>query len=177
MSTGNWQNLSFHVQGEVSYALRIDSVDASKAVFQLEVFSEKWDNADMEFLYRFDDRELWSHDAIISEASSEYLQGNRMYGLTTGLYGTNHYFTWQFGENGVEKGHTVEIKIDLLPRVRQFGNAGSITSVVEMYGDAKIVLKGMSSDRCFAVDQDGNYMCGNSASFYLIDELGIGGDE
>ena len=120
MSIGSWTTISGHLQGDISYRLRKTLVAPTHIDFELTAFGEKWQKFDVAFEYRKDNRELWQTDASLTRATSEYLRGNRLLGLTASKDGEVHSIRWQYADNDFQFSDSLQIRIRFLPRIRIF---------------------------------------------------------
>lgn len=171
MSYGNWKIIKGHLQGDISYDLRKILVTPVYIELELTTFGEKWQEFDVSFEYRFNDAEEWRTDAIITEISSKYMDGNKLYGLTASKYGETHTIIWKYSDNNLLYGSVPQIRFTLLPRVRIFSEANNQYSVSSLYGQNLVDFDGISRHHCVGINDEGYYMCLGAHSFYIIDSL------
>ena len=172
MSYGNWTTVNGYVQGDVSYNLRRVLVTTVFAEFEVTAFSEKWQEFDLAFEYRLDERNTWMEDAVITETDANYLRGNKLYGLKASQSGYVNTVIWKYSDNNLFYGNIPQIRLRVLPRVRLFGNTNSNHSVISLYGDSLLNLEGLSEYNIVGVDNNGRHMGVGDNVFYIMDDLG-----
>lgn len=170
--TGNWTTISGYLQGDISYNLRKVLVTSVYAEFELTAFGERWEEFDIAFEYRLDERDNWLEDAVISETSAKYLRGNKLYGLAAAKYGEVNTIIWKYSDNNLIYGSVPQIRLRVLPRIRVFGNTNSNYTTVSVYGDSLLNLEGLSEYNIIGIDQSGMHMGIGSNVFYIMDDLG-----
>ena len=171
MSISAWTSISGHLQGDISYNLRKSLVTDTYVDFELTAFAERWSEFDLAFEYRKDNREVWQEDASITQTTANYLDGNKLYGLTSIKDGEAHLIRWQYADNNYLFSESLQIRLRVLPRVRVFSRANSNNPISELYGNSKANLDGMSRHDCIGIDQNGNFMCVGADVFYVITSL------
>lgn len=167
----NWKIISGHLQGDITYSLQKTLVTPDYIDFELTAFGEKWNNFDIAFEYRYDEREMWMEDAVITQTTAKYLRGNKLYGLSASKDGVVHTIRWKYSENNLLYGTIPQIKIRFLPRLRVFGSTGTYNSISSVYGDSLIDLDKISTRKCIGIDNSGRYMCVSSTAFYIMEDL------
>ena len=172
MSYGNWTTVSGGIQGDISYNLRKTLVTPIYALFELNSFGEKWQEFDLAFEYRENEKEEWMEDAVITETSANYLRGNKLYGLKVGKYGEINTIIWKYSDNNLIYGSVPQIRLRFLPRIRLFSNAASNYTIASLYGESLINLDGLSENNIVGINQKGQYMGIGSNVFYIMEDLG-----
>lgn len=170
--TGNWNNLSFTMQGDVSYSLSISSVSLLSVDFRLIGYSEKWNNFDVAFEYQDKESLAWIDDASIISTNAKYLKGNKLYGLDASKYGSTNIFRWKYIDNHFLMGNTINVRIRILPRIKNFGHFYPYSSVSESYGENKADIDSWSNDKkCLMINNVGQYVCSNGADITVYNSL------
>jgi hypothetical protein len=171
MSTSNWTTIKGNFQGDISYSLRKVLVTPVYIDLELTIFGERWEEVDIGFEYRLNNKEEWKSDAIIVQSTSKYLRGNKLFGLSVSKYGEIHTIQWKYSENNLFFSNTPQIKLNVLPRIRVFSSSGVYNQVSSVYGDGLTDLKGQTRHRAIGVNESGQYMCLGQDVFYIIDSL------
>lgn len=172
MSIGNWTTIKGYLQGDISYNLRKILVTKIYVEFELTMFSARWNEADIAFEYRADERDEWMEDAVITETNANYLRDNKLYGLKASKYGEINTIIWKYSDNNLLYGSAPQIRLRFLPRIRVFANANSNYTIVSAYGDSLLNLDGLSEYNIVGIDQNGRYMGVGDSVFYIMDDLG-----
>lgn len=168
---GNWTTINGYVQGDISYNLRKVLVTPVYVEFEMTAFGEKWQEFDIAFEYRLNDRSEWLEDAVIIETTADYLRGNKIYGLRSSKDGEVNTILWKYSDNNLFYGSVPQIRLRVLPRIRLFGNTSSNYTIVEAYGDSLLNLDGISGYNIVGLDQSGRYMGVEDSVFYVMDDL------
>jgi hypothetical protein len=168
---GNWKILKGHLQGDISYDLIKVLTTPIYVELEIVAFGQKWEEFDIAFEYRLNDKETWKEDAVIIETTANYLKGNRLYGLSASKDGVTHTIIWKYSENNILYSMVPQIRLRFLPRLRAFGSVNSNHSIVSMYGDSLINFDGISRHDCVGIDKYGRYICLGAHSIYIIDSL------
>jgi len=171
MSLSEWTVLKSHIQGDVSYRIRKSAVTPEYVDFELISFSEKWQQFDIAFEYRSDERDEWEEDAYITSTTATYLMNNKLYGLSATKDGEEHLIRWKYINNGILNGSTPQIRARIIPRVRVFSCGTDNYSISSIYGDRFVDFGGISEHNCIGIDNNGKYMCVNATSFYILESL------
>jgi hypothetical protein len=168
-----WNNISGLVQGDISYSLRISNFTDRYFDFIINGYSERWKYFDIKIQYRFNKNSNWSDDIQIIAANAKYVNGNKIYGLKCSKYGTESTIRWKYIDNLISYGMKPEIKIIILPRIRNYSTSGSFHIVSEVYAKNRIETLAYSiDDKAININNKGQYICKNSNSIYIKDQLG-----
>lgn len=168
MSVTNWKILNGKEKTDLSLKIRKDFVDSHSVSFNLIGYSGRWENFDIEFLYRINNRDRWNKNACILETDAKYLINNNLYGLKCSKEGTENKIVWNYAKNNLLHYSTPQIKINILPRIRTYGKNHSNHVVTEQYGPSFIDLKTMSEHNIIGINNDGNYLGVASDSFFVL---------
>ena len=156
----SWTITGGFIQGDVAIALERSKVYADYVEFNITGYSEKWSKYDISFEYRKDPRDEWKNDSSIIFAQSDYISGNKIFGLDASINGEIRSFKWKYVDNAVFYGELPEVRVNVLPRVRSFSTANSGHIVSEAFSDSKAdVITYSPNYRIMGSNNQGNYIC------------------
>ena len=158
------------LNGEISYYIRKSNLTKEYVDIQVISSSLRWENFDIEFEYRNNVEEDWKHDASITFTSANSVVDNRIYGLSCPKYGETNLVRWNFANNGLSYGKSLQIRIKILPRIRNFGLSILNNSISETYGinGADIIT---SNKQCIGLNKNGQYICLTYNSVSIFENL------
>ena len=160
------------LNGEISYFIRKSNLTKTEVDIQLTASSMRWNNFDVEFEYRNNDEEEWKSDAILSFTTGNSIVGNRIYGLKASKTGYTNLLRWNFEKNALTYGVSIQLRIKILPRIRNFGYSVINSAITETWGENGADLIAFSrSKKCVGINRTGQYICLTSSSVQIFNSM------
>ena len=156
----NWTTTGGFIQGDVAITLERSKVYTDIVEFNITGYSQKWTKYDVSFEYRKDPRDEWKYDSSIIFAQSEYVSGNKIFGLDASVNGEIRSFKWKYVDNAIFYGELPEVRISVIPRVRSFSTSNNGHVVSEAFSDSKVDVATYSTNyRVIGSNNQGDYIC------------------
>jgi len=146
---------------EVSISLSKGDLSKDCIDFIAVVTSSKYTNVDISFEYKLYDVDYWHQDAKIVSSSTSHILNNKIYGLVASSNGSSNIFKWNYSNNTLNYGSSLQVRLSILPRVISYGyNAANNTSIVsQTYGENKADIDIISNKKIIGKDMWGRYIC------------------
>lgn len=157
-----WNSISGLVQGDISYAFRTSALSNSTVDFAMVAYSEKWTKFDISFEFRAKREETWRKDAFLILSNANKIDGNKVIGLDASKYGAINLIRWDFAKNAITYGENIEVKINILPRVKHFSSSTLCSISSHVYGSQLSDIDRITTEVIILnLNNDGNYICSN----------------
>ena len=157
--------LNDNISMDIKNTVTNNSIDV-----QITLFSEKFEYADIEFLYRTDFGEIWMTDAYVSASTAKFINGNQLFRLPCSPTGYENIIRWKYEKNSLTLGNSIQIKIKAIASVATFNNYGAYTIVENVYSNIYNEIGCVVPYKVLGLDNYGNYMCFNNNKFLIIDK-------
>ena len=154
-----WSTIGSVVNGDFSYYINKTNLSLTYVDIQIVASSLKWENFDIEFEYRKDSDSIWKKDAYINFTSANSVNKNRVYGLKTSQYGYTNSIRWTYSRNNIKYGRSIQVRVKILPRIRNFSLSIINSSITEGWGISGANLKQLSIKKCIGINNSGKYIC------------------
>lgn len=161
-----------NLDGELSYYIKKSNINESYIDIEIVASSLRWKNFDIELEYRPDNESEWQTDTAITFTSTNMMVGNRVYDLSASNIGTINLIRWNYSQNGLHYGVGIQVRIKVLPRIRNFGFLLTTSTISEIYGENNASLISFKNNRrCISINKGGQYICLWVDSISIYDSL------
>jgi hypothetical protein len=169
MAFTNWTTNNTTIQGDLNLNLEKGRVYADFVELYLFAYSAKWQSFNIALEYRFDQNDSWKEDTKILSADVDYIKGNLLYGLQASSSGTLNKIVWKFTDNYVRSGDVPELRVRILPTLRQFSDASGLNLITTAYGENKVDLVNQTSNyQILGIDNYGRYIATDSTRIRIL---------
>ena len=112
------------------------TVNLTTSFIDIGVFaiSNKWNNFDIQLLYKRSNDTEWKDNAVITFCNGEKILNNKVLGLQAGTTEIKNVVRWEYTRNGINYGEQIKTRIELLPRIRNFNTSILHNSIVDCFG-------------------------------------------
>lgn len=168
----SWSTISTIINGDISYVLKQTNLTNDSVDFILTSYSLKWDEFDISIEYRNSSLDEWRDDIVLTFTTANMISNNQVYGLQASQYGTDNTIRWNFSNNNVSFGTSIQLLIRIVPRIRNFSRSVLGNIVTDLYGNHNSSWVGSSgTHRFMGMNKIGQYMCISGSSFYILDTI------
>lgn len=163
-----WNSISGIVQGDITYTFRATALSNSDADFTMIAYSEKWDKLDISFEFRAKKEETWRKDAFLTISNANKIDGNRVIGLDASKYGAINIIRWSFTKNAITYGENIEVRVNILPRIKQFSTSRTSHIASQVYGRQWASVDAISNNaKILNINNDGKYIMADNSVIYI----------
>ena len=172
MAYTEWTINNTTIQGDLNLSLEKGRVYSEYVELHLLAFSSKWDSFNIALEYRRNADDSWKSDTKIIAADIDYIKGNRLFGLQSSSGGSLNKITWKYKDNYIKYGDVPELKIRILPTIKQFSEANGVELITKAYGENKADLIDYTSHyQILGVDNSGNYIATDNTRIRILTSL------
>ena len=172
MAATNWTTNDTIIQGDLSIILERGRVYSSYVEFNLYAYSQKWGKINVALEYRTSKYNEWQTDMEIVSTLSDYITGNKVYGLLTAADGHLNKIIWNYPKNYIKNGDIPDVRVRVLPTLVQFSGANHINILTKAYGENKVdVIDKTNIYRVIGINNEGQYIAAISQKMYILDSL------
>jgi len=177
MAFTNWTVNNSNIQGDLNIHLEVGRVYQNFVELNLLAFSSKFNKFDIAIEYKKNGR--WYTDTRIITENADYIKNNKLFGLQSINSGYLNKIIWNYSKNHIQMGENIEIRIRILPRIKQFSKALSLNLETEVYGNNKVDLISKTSNyNILGTNNYGQYIVSKYFSndakrLYILDSFDV----
>ena len=141
----------------------IDIVNTTSSYVDLSIFihSSKWTNIDVALQYAHEHSIQWNTNTSLGFVSNGVVHGNCVYGLKAAPAGAINVVRWWYSNNNLVLGSTINLRLDVLPRVASYSDNISTSMHSESYGTDLSTLRNASAEIILGKNKLGQFICVN----------------
>ncbi len=159
--------ISSIINGDISYSLNISSINTEYVDIHIIAYSKRWTNFDASIEYRLHTEDAWKKNISISYSNCSVVDGNTLFNLSCSEYGSTNIVRWSYKNNKFVFGDDVQVRLNILPRIRNYGKNLNNHIVSELYGGHSSSLIHNSSIKCIGTNLNGQYICIDNTSVFI----------
>ena len=173
MSLTNWTNTGTIIQGDITVNLERGRVYSDRVEMLIHAYSYKWDKINVALEYRISSSDEWSTDTSMVSVSADYVDGNKIYGLAASPTGSTNTIVWKYSNNYVLNGSNPEIRVRILPSIKQFSDSSSTRILSKAYGSNKVdLIFANSYYTLIGINNYGQYIVYEGTNLHILDDIG-----
>lgn len=170
MTISNIYSQSQHIQGDAKVLISRGNINNQYMELCLYAYSSKWDKVNANVLYKRKHEDIWQNDTKIISAPVDLIDNNKLYGLKTSAYGFENKILWDYKKNHISKGENIDIKINILPSIRQFSLSKKVSISTNLYGINSVDLINVSNDKLYlGINNSNQYIMGDINNVYVVE--------
>ncbi len=170
MPLTTWTNENSIIQGDLVVNLEISKIYKSHVELCLYAYSQKWTNINIALEYRINDE--WKSDTRIISAIANSMNGNKIYGLKASKHGYRNILVWKYPDNHILQGDILEMRVRVLPSLKQFSQYQDRCIITEPYGINNVdLIANTNSYKIIGINNDGNYICSDESDIHIVTQI------